>query len=106
MFSVFHSAILPSAAATRGRVTVNVLPRPGRLVTAIERVVDGIELRAFELAFDHVASFDGGGQRRPWVLRGSEDGLERLPALRLVEAPAPAGFAFRRPERLVVAWER
>jgi cytochrome P450 len=32
--------------------------------------------------------------------------LERLPALRLVEAPAPTGFAFRRPERLVVAWER
>ncbi|HET7567872.1 MAG TPA: cytochrome P450 [Gaiellaceae bacterium] len=32
--------------------------------------------------------------------------LARLPGLRLVEAPAPAGFAFRRPERLVVAWER
>lgn len=31
--------------------------------------------------------------------------LERLPALRLVEAPEPAGFAFRRPRRLVVAWE-
>lgn len=32
--------------------------------------------------------------------------LERLPGLRLVEAPEPAGFAFRRPERLVAAWER
>jgi cytochrome P450 len=30
--------------------------------------------------------------------------LERLPELRLVEAPAPEGFAFRRPERLRVAW--
>jgi cytochrome P450 len=31
--------------------------------------------------------------------------LERLQGLRLVEAPAPVGFAFRRPERLVLAWE-
>lgn len=31
--------------------------------------------------------------------------LERLPALRLVEAPEPHGFAFRRPRRLVLAWE-
>lgn len=54
---------------------------PQGLVTAIERVVDGIEVRAFELAFDHVASFDGGGRRRPWVLRGSEDGLAGLHAL-------------------------
>jgi cytochrome P450 len=30
--------------------------------------------------------------------------LDRLPRLRLVEAPAPVGFAFRRPEQLVVAW--
>jgi cytochrome P450 len=30
--------------------------------------------------------------------------VERLPGLRLVEAPEPVGFAFRRPERLVVAW--
>jgi cytochrome P450 len=31
--------------------------------------------------------------------------LERLPALRLVEAPEPTGFAFRRPQRLALAWE-
>jgi hypothetical protein len=31
--------------------------------------------------------------------------LERLPALRPDEAAEPAGFAFRRPERLVLAWE-
>jgi cytochrome P450 len=32
--------------------------------------------------------------------------LERLPGLQLVEAPEPVGFAFRRPERLVLAWDR
>jgi cytochrome P450 len=32
--------------------------------------------------------------------------VETLPGLRLVEAPEPTGFAFRRPERVVVAWER
>jgi cytochrome P450 len=31
--------------------------------------------------------------------------LERLRGLRLVEAPEPFGFAFRRPERLVVGWD-
>lgn len=51
---------------------------PQGLVAAIERVVDGLGLRAFEVAFDHAASFDGGARRRPWVLRGSEDGLARL----------------------------
>jgi len=30
--------------------------------------------------------------------------LERLLQLRLVEAPEPVGFAFRRPQRLVLAW--
>jgi cytochrome P450 len=30
--------------------------------------------------------------------------LERLPDLRLVEAPEATGFAFRRPQRLVLAW--
>jgi 2'-5' RNA ligase len=63
---------------------------PRSLITAIERVVDGIELRAFEVVFDHVASFDGGGRRRPWVLRGSEDGLAHLHAL---HAALGRGFA-------------
>ena len=31
--------------------------------------------------------------------------LERLPGLRLVEATPPVGFAFRRPARLLLAWE-
>ena len=31
--------------------------------------------------------------------------LARLPGLRLVEAPEPFGFAFRKPERLVVGWD-
>lgn len=30
--------------------------------------------------------------------------LDRLPGLRLVEAAEPAGFAFRKPARLVAAW--
>jgi cytochrome P450 len=30
--------------------------------------------------------------------------LDRLPDLRLVEAPEATGFAFRRPQRLVLAW--
>ena len=30
--------------------------------------------------------------------------LVRLPGLTLVDVTPPAGFAFRRPERLVVAW--
>lgn len=57
---------------------------PQSLIAAIEGVVDGTDLRAFEVVFDHVASFDGGGGRRPWVLRGSEDGLARLHALHAV----------------------
>lgn len=54
---------------------------PEGLVAAIVRAVDGIAMRAFEVAFDQVASFDGGARRRPWVLRGSDDGLARLQAL-------------------------
>ena len=50
---------------------------PQALVATIVRVVDGIDLRAFEVAFDCVASFEGGARRRPWVLLGS-DGLAHL----------------------------
>jgi 2'-5' RNA ligase len=57
---------------------------PQGLVAAIEHVVDDIDLRAFEIAFDHIASFDGGARRRPWVLRGSEEGLARLHELHAV----------------------
>jgi len=57
---------------------------PEGLVATIADVVDGIALRAFEVAFDHAASFDGGARRRPWVLRGSEAGLARLQALHAV----------------------
>lgn len=66
---------------------------PQALVAAIERVVDGIDLRAFAVAFDHVASFDGSARRRPWVLLGSEDGLARLHGLHaaLGEGLAAAG---------------
>ena len=63
---------------------------PEGLVAAIAGVVDGVTLRAFEVAFDHAASFDGGARRRPWVLRGSEDGLARLHEL---HAALGAGLA-------------
>jgi 2'-5' RNA ligase len=51
---------------------------PRGLVATIEHVVDRIELHAFGIAFDHVASFDGGARRRPWVLLGPEQGLAHL----------------------------
>jgi cytochrome P450 len=56
---------------------------------------------AFSFGVHHCLGFNMARMQGPLAVRAI---LERLPGLRLAEAPEPHGFAFRRPAELHLAW--